>query len=251
MTSEGRRHGDLRAKQPKAIRSALAVLEVVARRGPGTTAKDICDELSMPRATTYRIVNLLEQEEYLIRLPDLRGFALGRKVREMTGPTVMTRMPRAVRDELASLRRTVRAGIHVFRLEQQHIAALDEDEDFPMPAQLRTGRPTGLDPVGLLVLHSIAGSPPAKDRLAAGIAEAGIPPSTAMWERVSTLGAAGFAVSTGQPAGCDGIAIPIYGPNNELEAGLVALFPRGLPPQHEDILGTLREAGQRLTPLLT
>ena len=48
--------------------------------GPGVTAREISDNLAMPRATTYRLLNLLVQDEYLVRMPDLRGFALGRKV---------------------------------------------------------------------------------------------------------------------------------------------------------------------------
>ncbi|NKX51949.1 helix-turn-helix domain-containing protein, partial [Arthrobacter deserti] len=70
----------LRARQPKAVQSALAVLEEVARCGPGGTGMEVSRNLGLPKATTYRLLNLLVEDEYLVRMPDLSGFALGRKV---------------------------------------------------------------------------------------------------------------------------------------------------------------------------
>ena len=67
-------------RQPQAVRSALAVLEEVARAGAGVNAKEVAEALGLPPATTYRLLNLLVGEEYLVRLPDLHGFALGAKV---------------------------------------------------------------------------------------------------------------------------------------------------------------------------
>nr|UXN29258.1 helix-turn-helix domain-containing protein [Curtobacterium flaccumfaciens] len=105
----------LRARQPKAIQNALAVLEAVAHAGPGVTAQQISDALGMPRATTYRLITLLVEDEYLVRLPDLRGFALGHKVsgarrrRPGHGPVGPTTPPRrpvcAVRRALGGPRR--------------------------------------------------------------------------------------------------------------------------------------------------
>jgi DNA-binding IclR family transcriptional regulator len=70
----------LRARQPKAVQSAFAVLEEVARCGPGVTGMEVSRNLGLPKATTYRLLNLLVEDEYLVRMPDLSGFALGRKV---------------------------------------------------------------------------------------------------------------------------------------------------------------------------
>ncbi|OMQ16780.1 hypothetical protein A7K94_0200155 [Modestobacter sp. VKM Ac-2676] len=75
----------LTGRQPKAVQSALAVLECVARLGAGVTAKEVAESLGMPPATVYRLLNLLVGEEYLVRLPDLSGFALGRKVAGLAG----------------------------------------------------------------------------------------------------------------------------------------------------------------------
>ena len=50
-------------RQPKAVQSALAILETVARAGAGVTAKEVAEELRLPPATTYRLLNLLVGEE--------------------------------------------------------------------------------------------------------------------------------------------------------------------------------------------
>jgi len=71
---------DLRARQPQAVRNAFAVLEEVARCGAGVTGTQVARNLRMPKATAYRLLNMLVEDEYLVRVPDLSGFALGRKV---------------------------------------------------------------------------------------------------------------------------------------------------------------------------
>lgn len=70
----------LRARQPQAVRNAFAVLEEVARCGAGVTGTQVARNLRMPKATAYRLLNMLVEDEYLVRVPDLSGFALGRKV---------------------------------------------------------------------------------------------------------------------------------------------------------------------------
>ncbi len=91
-------NGDLSARQPKAIHSALTVLEEVARCGAGVTAREVSDNLGLPRATAYRLLNLLVQDEYLVRMPDLRGFALGRKVVQLVGLVAPQPPPLAARE---------------------------------------------------------------------------------------------------------------------------------------------------------
>ena len=71
-------------RQPGAVSNALAVLEVVAAGVPGITAREIHQQVGIPRATVYRILRHLVAEEYLVRSPDLRGFALGHRMREFS-----------------------------------------------------------------------------------------------------------------------------------------------------------------------
>lgn len=68
------------ARQPGAVDSAFAVIEAVARLGPGATARELVEELGMSRASIYRILKHLVANEYLVRTPDLRGFVIGERI---------------------------------------------------------------------------------------------------------------------------------------------------------------------------
>jgi DNA-binding IclR family transcriptional regulator len=59
------------------------VLEAVAELGAGVSTRELVDRLPMSRATVYRILKHLVAQEYLVRTPDLRGFALGARVRAL------------------------------------------------------------------------------------------------------------------------------------------------------------------------
>lgn len=122
----------LSGRQPKAVQSALAMLECVARLGAGVTAKEVAESLGMPPATVYRLLNLLVGEEYLVRLPDLSGFALGRKVAGLAGAIAPVRVPTAVREVLADLRREVRAGVHLILYTATTLRVADMDPDLPL-----------------------------------------------------------------------------------------------------------------------
>ncbi|HWJ68103.1 MAG TPA: helix-turn-helix domain-containing protein [Nocardioides sp.] len=120
-------------RQPKAIQNALAVLEAVALSGSGVTAKQIAARLSMPPATVYRILNLLVAEEYLVRLPELSGFALGRRVDVFVDAALTPTIVQSARDLLEELRMSVRVGIHLCSCRSGVVRILDADPDFPPP----------------------------------------------------------------------------------------------------------------------
>lgn len=124
---------DLHAREPKAIQRALRVLEAVASLGPGATAKQVSHVLNYPPATTYRLLNLLVQDAYLVRTPDLRGFALGQKVTALAGYVEAGRPPQAARELIQELRAQVRAGVHLARYTHGHVSLVDVDEFFPVP----------------------------------------------------------------------------------------------------------------------
>lgn len=70
-------------RKPQSIRSALGLLRAVAQAGPGVTARELAVATGLSNATTYRLLSLLEGDGYLVRLPDLRGFALGANFKEI------------------------------------------------------------------------------------------------------------------------------------------------------------------------
>jgi DNA-binding IclR family transcriptional regulator len=127
-------HGspEVSGRQPAAIGHALHVLEAVARLGPGVPAQRIAQHLGLSSATAYRLLNLLVAEEYIVRMPDLSGFALGRRALEFAGvaapPTGLSRQARRV---LAALRGAIRFGVHVFGYAHDRPYLLDADPDHP------------------------------------------------------------------------------------------------------------------------
>ncbi|MDD7966631.1 IclR family transcriptional regulator [Actinomycetospora lemnae] len=116
-------------RQPQAVRSALAILEEVAAAGVGITAKEISTALRIPPATTYRLLNLLVAEEYLVRLPDLGGFALGRRSANLAPSSVAA--PTAARQVMRRLRDRVRWGAHLVAFDRHRLTFLDPDPDHP------------------------------------------------------------------------------------------------------------------------
>jgi DNA-binding IclR family transcriptional regulator len=119
-------------RQPKAVQSALAILEAVARLGAGVTAKEVAEELRLPPATTYRLLNLLVGEEYLVRLPDLHGFALGRKVAGLTGGSGPPPLSTAAREVVDDVRGRVRCGVHLVLYAATSLRCADVDPDHPL-----------------------------------------------------------------------------------------------------------------------
>lgn len=108
---------------------ALSILEQVAVSGSGVSANAIASTLGIPRATMYRVINSLVQEEYLVRMPDLRGFALGRRVIELAHlVTVPVTSPRdRLRAELTELREQIGLPLHLARYRDWMVEIIDED----------------------------------------------------------------------------------------------------------------------------
>lgn len=121
---------ELRARQPKAIHSAFTVLEGVARCGAGVTAREVSHNLRMPRATTYRLLNLLVQEEYH-GLFDPAGIAPGRKVSELVLYVAPVGPPQGVREVIEELRTRIRGGVHLVCYSAASLHVLDADPDYP------------------------------------------------------------------------------------------------------------------------
>lgn len=235
MTGEGNAtDAGLHARQPKAIHSAFTVLEEVARCGPGVTARELSANLRMPRATAYRLLNLLVQEEYLVRLGDLSGFALGRKVAELAHLVAPARPPQAVRSVVASLRAHVRGGVHLAGYAGSALRILDEDPDYRLSDAARLTRDLEASAMGRLLLAEVR-------RDAA--TNAGF---------VAETLARGFAVQTGafDPArGC--LAFPIRDGDGRLVAALSLSTANERVRHPGRLLDELRDGAERLGPLLS
>jgi DNA-binding IclR family transcriptional regulator len=230
---------DLRARQPKAIHSALTVLEEVARCGTGVTAREISDNLSLPRATAYRLLNLLVQDEYLVRMPDLRGFALGRKVVELARMVAPAKPPEAVRDVIDGLRERVRGGIHLVRYDTEGLRVIDADPDFPLSDEGVLQRQFDLSAMGQLLLaerHARAG---ASVTVSADIVRFG---------QIHDQGFARQQNAFSPGYGC--LAVAIRDRSGLLVAGLCLSAPSARIENPADLLELLRRGAADLAPLL-
>jgi DNA-binding IclR family transcriptional regulator len=58
--------------------------------------------LQLPAATTERLLNLLNVEEYRVRLPDLTGFALGARFAELVGFAAASHLPAMAGPDVAA-----------------------------------------------------------------------------------------------------------------------------------------------------
>ncbi|MGY1823439.1 IclR family transcriptional regulator [Geodermatophilus sp. SYSU D00079] len=142
----------LTGRQPKAVQSALAILEAVARAGAGVTAKEVAEDVGLPPATTYRLLNLLVGEEYLVRLPDLHGFALGRKVAGLAGGPGPGPVCTAAREVVGELRQQVRFGVHLVLYSGPVLRCADVDPDHPLRSTAEVERHLHASAVGKLLL---------------------------------------------------------------------------------------------------
>lgn len=87
------------------IPRAIAVLETVAERG-SSTARTLAEATGIPLPTVYRIAQELIRSGYLVHLKDEQRFALGYQLHRLAvGLHEDLGIPRAVREEVASLHR--------------------------------------------------------------------------------------------------------------------------------------------------
>jgi DNA-binding IclR family transcriptional regulator len=244
--SEG---GSIGGRQPQAVRSALAVLEAVAAAGVGVTAKEISTELRIPPATTYRLLNLLVAEEYLVRLPDLRGFALGRRAANLA-PAPLS-IPTAARSVMESLRTRVRWGAHLAGYVGHRIVFLDPDPDHPPADPEELTRHPHATALGRLLLaeheeHLPHGAP---TRLTPGT----VVDLTELRLRLAEIAETGVGRQCGEfraDYGC--LAVPVRAPRDgRLVAGLALTGAAArVATAGAEVVDVLRTHAAELAPLL-
>jgi DNA-binding IclR family transcriptional regulator len=242
----------LTGRQPKAVQSALAILETVARAGAGVTAKEVAEEVGLPPATTYRLLNLLVAEEYLVRLPDLHGFALGRKVSGLTGGSGPVPLSTAAREVIAELRGRLRCGVHLVVYTATTLRCADIDPDHPLQAPDLVERHLHASSAGKLLLAEQPDwqellHPSRLHRVTAGT----VVRAAELDEELREIRARGCAVQSRQlhdDVAC--VAVPVRSPAGGLVAA-VLLSVRGADPvppvASAEVVG---DFARRLGPLL-
>lgn len=141
--------------QSSATVHSLRILETIARLGPGTTAKDITDALSMPPATAYRLLNALVGDEYLVRTADLRGFALGHSITGLIAASAIPSVPTAARKFLEKFRGQTRFAVHLVAFQLASIKIADSDPDHPLRSEAEMIRYLHASAAGKLFLSEL------------------------------------------------------------------------------------------------
>ena len=241
----------LSGRQPRAVRSALAVLEEVVAAGPGVSAKEISAALKLPQATTYRLLNLLVAEEYLVRLPDLRGFALGRRAARLATP-VVPGPPAAARAVVEHLRGMVRWGVHLASFRGAQLTLVDADPDHPPSDAALLARHPHASALGRLLLAEQADWR-ALARDLRGLTAHTTTAAAELDARLAEVARTGLARQCGEvraDRGC--LAVPVRDPGSGvLVAGLALCGPAArVAEPNEDLVRLLREHAERLVPLL-
>jgi DNA-binding IclR family transcriptional regulator len=240
----------LTGRQPRALRNALAVLEEAVAAGPGVTAKEISTALGLPPATTYRLLNLLVGEEYLVRLPDLRGFALGRRAARLSVPQV-PRPPAAARAVVAELRGRLRWGVHLAAYTAGRLFLVDPDPDHPPTEESVLARYPHVSSLGKLLL---ADRPDLCSGPLKSFTPATITDHAHLDRDLKAISDSGFARQLGElrpDRGC--LAVPVRDlASGALVAGLALCGP---PDRVEETapssVALLHEHASRLGPLLS
>lgn len=142
-------------QQPRAVRKALGMLEAVAHLGPGTTAKEIARFAGVPPTTAYRMLNLLVAEGFLVRVPDLSGFALGRRTAELAQAAAAPSP--GLHDTVEELRTRTRFAVHVASFAGGRLRIVDRDPDHELAAVSMLSKCPHANAVGKVMLAHAPG----------------------------------------------------------------------------------------------
>lgn len=245
------RENALSGRQPKAVISALRVLEEVARGGAGVTAKEIAARLNMPSATTYRLLTILVGEGYIVRVPDLSGFALGRRIGVIIDSAIAPSVCAAARDVLAEARLSVRFGVHLFYVTGSGVRAADLDPEYPPQESERfLNEHLHACAVGKLLLAE-RGESPAERWSVRALTSRTTTDADALVRDLDAVRANGYAAQVGEmrdETAC--VAVPVRSRDGELVAALALSGQANHAPVMVKQVKALLAHAERLAPLL-
>ncbi|MFT4044434.1 MAG: IclR family transcriptional regulator C-terminal domain-containing protein [Gordonia sp. (in: high G+C Gram-positive bacteria)] len=142
-------------RKSDSVARAFQIVEAVADMGIGATGQDIAQRLGLPPATTYRLLNSLVADEFLVRTADLRGFALGARLSSLVGAVVSPPVPARAGELIESFRASVRFAVHLLYFRPTSVRVLDPDPDHPLDKVAELMRYPHASAAGKLLLASL------------------------------------------------------------------------------------------------
>ncbi|MEP9395572.1 IclR family transcriptional regulator C-terminal domain-containing protein [Gordonia sp. VNQ95] len=143
------------------VSRALQIIETVADLGIGTTGQEIAEHLGLPPASTYRLLNNLVADEFLVRTADLRGFALGTRLSSLVSAVIPPPVPARARQLIDDFRGSVRFAVHLIYFRPTGtsgttLRVLDPDPDHPLTGVGELMRYPHASAAGKLMLASMS-----------------------------------------------------------------------------------------------
>ncbi|MFI6313158.1 IclR family transcriptional regulator [Nocardia fusca] len=237
-------------QQPKAVQRALAMLEAVAHLGAGVSAKQISAYTRVPPATAYRLLNLLVADGFLVRTPDLTGFALGRRTSELAYAAATTQPARTVAEILADLRTETRYGLYVTSFRGGTLRMVDTDPDHEIVSAATISRNPHAHAAGKLLL-AYRPRPLDPPDLRPVTAHTVIDPITLRSQLAHILATEIAFENQESRIGRAALAVPVRAPGSEVVGGLCVQGTVGrVSADHTDLVAFLRDGAAELTGLL-
>lgn len=230
--------------EPRAMQRGLLLLEAVAEIGPGATAKQIADRTGIPRATAYKLLNILVADGYLVRIADLTGFALGIRTRQLAGVPEVPPEDRNA-ELLAAMRQSVRFGVFLAGFGRDTVHLVDHDPDHELPGESSMCAHPHACAVGKIMLASTSQLPTTLH----GLTPHTITDPGTLADHLARVRADGLAVEVDESrAGRSALAVPVTDNRNRVTGALAVIGRTGrLPLQEPALIRLLRDTAAGLT----
>jgi IclR family transcriptional regulator, acetate operon repressor len=230
-------------------------MEAVAAAGDGITPKAIARRLGCPLPTVYRVIGVLVEQGYLVRLHDVRGYGLGYRVAGLHHSLAeQLRPPLVVRSVLHEVHLAAGAASYLAALRDVDLVVthVDDCPEHPGPPGMRAAEPVAAHATaaGKVVLAGLRAP-----RLAELLGRAGLPalgPRTVVDRRaldreLRRVRAEGAAVEVEEFApGVAGFAVPLSGPSGEVTGALgVSVSRADFAARRWELERVVRDAGIR------
>lgn len=234
-------YGEPSGHEPRAMQRGLLLLEAVAAIGPGASAREIAQHSGIPRATAYKLLNLLVADGYLVRIADLSGFALGARIQQLAGP-----QPGPAESHnstvLADIRGSVRFGVVLASFVDDRVRLVDLDPDHELPGADAMCSHPHASAVGKIMLANRPRpeADPAAARALPALTAATIVEPPALHRQLAAVRENGVAVEIDESrAGRSALAVPVTDAQCRVTGALTMIGRTGRIPVSEPSLVTL------------